>query len=286
MYEAKIENKNGSVYVLTGNEPIYQVINIVGLNPPNAQINTTSIVGLDGAKFNSSKLEMRNIVLTIKINGDIETNRLNLYNYFRTKEWCKFYYTNNSLNVSIEGYVETVECGLFTNNEMAQISILCPDPYFRSLTEIMTDISSTLSMFVFPFSINLNAPIAFSSYEESRITTIYNASESEIGVIIEINVSIAVSTITIKNTITGEEFTLNYSFQQNDRIIINTNKGQKSVTLIRNGVTTNLFSALQKGSTFFQLSSGMNLFGYLADSGESNEFIQIYFYHRNIYRGV
>lgn len=286
MYEARIENKNGSVYVLTGNESIYQVINIVGLNPPNAQINTTSIVGLDGAKFNSSKLETRNIVLTIKINGDIETNRLNLYNYFRTKEWCKFYYTNNSLNVSIEGYVETVECGLFTNNEIAQISILCPDPYFRSLTEIMTDISSTLSMFVFPFSINLNAPIAFSSYEESRITTIYNASESEIGVIIEINVSIAVSTITIKNTITGEEFTLNYSFQQNDRIIINTNKGQKSVMLIRNGVTTNLFFALQKGSTFFQLSSGMNLFGYLADSGESNEFIQIYFYHRNIYRGV
>lgn len=286
MYTAKIENKDGLVYVLTGDEPIYQVINITGLNPPKAQINTTTIVGLDGAVFNSSKLETRNIVLTIKINGDIEQNRLNLYNLFRTKEWCKFYYSNASRDVYIEGYVESVECGLFTNDEQAQISIICPFPYFKGLYQIVNDISNTLATFVFPFSINVNEPIAFSTFEFSRTANVYNDSSSETGVEIEIDILATCYDIDIRNVVTGQDFLLYYAFQPHDKVLINTNKGQKSVKLVRNGVTTNLFSALQKGSVFFQLASGDNLFGYLIDLGDNNENVYITFRHYNTYRGV
>lgn len=286
MYTASIQNKNGDVYVLTGNEPVYQVIDIQGLNPPKAQINTTTIVGLDGAVFNSSKLETRNIVLTVKINGDVEQNRLNLYRYFRTKEWCKFFYSNESRDVYIEGYVESVECGLFSNNEQAQISIICPYPYFKSLEQIVDDISNTLATFVFPFSINVNEPIAFSTFELTRTTNVYNDSSSETGVEIDIDILASCNDIEIKNIVTGEEFLLYYNFQPNDRVVINTNKGQKSVKLIRNGVTTNLFSALQKGSVFFQLASGDNFFGYLIDLGDNNNNVYITFRHYNTYRGV
>ena len=199
MYEAKIQNVDGGVLLLTGDEPVYQVISITGLNPPKAQINTTSIVGLDGVLFNSSKLETRNIVLTVKINGNVETNRLNLYNFFRTKEWCKFYYSNDSVDVFIEAYVESVECDLFSNSEIAQISIICPYPYFKSLTEIVTDISSTLGLFVFPFSINLGESVAFSSYDYIRSANVYNGSESETGVIIIITLSGPINSIEIRN---------------------------------------------------------------------------------------
>ena len=286
MYEAKIENKNGEVYVLTGDEPVYQVINIIGLNPPKAQINTTTLVGLDGAVFNSSKLETRNIVLTIKINGDVETNRLNLYNYFRTKEWCKFYYSNNSRDVYIVGYIDSVECDLFTNSEKAQISIICPYPYFKSITEIVTDISSTLALFTFPFSINIGEPIPISDYDENRSVNVYNASESETGVIITITFEDNVDSIEIKNTATGDDLILNYEFQEDDIVTINTYKGQKSITLTRNGIRTNIFSALQQGSVFFQLIPGSNPFGYLADDGTSNDVVFISFTHSNEYRGV
>lgn len=286
MYEAKIGNVNGEVLLLTGNEPVYQVINITGLNPPKAQINTTTMVGLDGAKFNSSKLETRNIVLTVKINGDVEANRLKLYQYFRTKEWCKFYYSNDSVNVFIVGYVESVECNLFTNNETAQISILCPYPYFKSLTEIVTDISNTLGLFVFPFSINLGEPIAFSSYDENKVSNVYNASESETGVVIQITFLASASSIEIKNTLTGDDLTLNYSFQENDVVTINTYKGQKSISLLRAGMTSNIFSALEQGSTFFQLAMGSNLFGYLVDGGSGNESVLVTFTHNTEYRGV
>ena len=287
MFQAKIENSSGNVMTLTGVEPTYQVIGISGLNPPSAQINTTTIVGLDGAVFNSSKLQTRNLVLTIKINGNVEQNRLLLYSYFKTKDWCKFYYTNESLDVSIEGYVESVECDLFTNSEIAQISILCPYPYFKSLSEILTDSSKSIPQFYFPFSINVGSPIIISTIDESSGIAVYNGSESETGAMVQINILDACSSIEIKNVTTGDDFEINYSFLANDTVVINTNKGQKSIKLIRNGVITNIFSAIQSGSVFFQLAPGVNNFEYLVDnSAANNDEITITFRYYNIYRGV
>ena len=75
MFEARIENTKGSILTLTNNESKFQLISITGLNPPKAQINVSTIAGLDGAKFNSAKLETRNVVINLKINGDVEENR-------------------------------------------------------------------------------------------------------------------------------------------------------------------------------------------------------------------
>lgn len=287
MYQAKIENSSGNIMTLTGVEPTYQIISITGLNPPSAQINTTTIVGLDGAVFNSSKLQTRNLVLTVKINGNVEQNRLLLYSYFKTKDWCKFYYTNESLDVSIEGYVESVECDLFSNSEMAQISILCPYPYFKSLSEILTDSSKSIPQFYFPFSINIGEPVVISTLDESSGIAVYNSSESETGVTVQINILDACSSIEIKNITTGDDFEINFSFLANDTVIINTNKGQKSIKLIRSGVISNIFSAIQQGSVFFQLAPGVNNFEYLVDnSAANNDEITITFRYYNIYRGV
>lgn len=286
MYTAKIENVKGDVIKLTGNESQYQVISIIGLNPPNAQINTTAGANLDGASFNSSRLETRNIVITIKLNGDVEANRNYLYKFFPTKQWCKFYYTNELRDVYIEGYVESCECDFFTNAEIMQVSLICPQPYFKDIDEIINDMSSTVAMFYFPFAINVSEPIPFSEHETTRITNVYNDSDSESGIIIEINLSSDVNEILIRNIDNGETFTLNYSFEANDIITINTNRGEKSATLLRDGSTTNLFPAIQKGSTFFQLALGDNSFGYLVDDGENNEFASVVIKHNTLYRGV
>ena len=96
MFKAIIENSRGEQLQLTNRESEFQVVSIIGLNPPNALINTTDIAGLDGAKFNSAKLETRNIVITLRINGDVEANRLRLYEMFCTKENCTFFYSNSS----------------------------------------------------------------------------------------------------------------------------------------------------------------------------------------------
>lgn len=286
MYTAQIQNAGGEILTLTQNETNWQIISIEGLNPPPAQINTINIAGLDGAKFNSSKLNTRNIVITIKLNGDVESNRQLLYRYFRTKEECTFYYQNANLDVSIQGYVETVECGLFSNAETMQISIICAYPYFQAIASIIVDISNEIAAFTFPFSIDIGSPIPFSVYLANRITNVENNSESETGALIEIDFLDSANELTIQNTDTGDSMTLDYNFLENDRVIINTNKGQKSISLIRDGETSNIFSAMQKGSVFFQLKVGDNHFGYLADNGANDEDVFITFNYSNLYRGV
>lgn len=288
MFECKIENTKNNVLKLTQNESDFQVYDIQGLNPPKAQINVSKVAGMDGSKFNSSKLAERNIVIYIKLNGNVEANRIYLYSFFNTKEWCRFYYKNGARSVYIEGFVETVEVTSFTNNEVMQVSILCPSPYFKAASEIIDDVSKAIAKFKFPFSINVNNPIVFSTIDNTRITDVYNNSETESGVIIEVDVRGTVNSLQIKNTQTGEKITLNYEFIKHDKIIINTNKGDKSIKLIRNGVESNIFTSIQKGSTFFQLSIGDNYFSYIVNGSatDDNDLIHIVFKHFTLYRGV
>lgn len=285
MYKCAVE-KNSVYQELTGNENQWQIISVTGLNPPGATINISSVVGLDGGRFNSSKLDTRNIVIMLKINGDVEKNRLFLYSLFRTKEEVRFYYSNESREVYIDGRVETVECAYFEKMEILQISIICPQPYFRALEEIITDISKVIPRFEFPFSIEADAPEIISEFDTSLVTDIVNEGESETGVIIEITFLSAVATVTIQNTETGEYFTLNYRFWEDDVVTINTNRGKKSVTLTRAGMNFNIFSAIDRGSTFFELVAGDNFFSYTADAGAGDENINIVFRHDTVYRGV
>lgn len=285
MFTCKVENTRNNILTLTQDEDNFQVLKITGLNPPKAQINTTKMATLDGKKFNSSTLNERNIVITVKLNGDVEKNRIRLYSFFRPKEWCKFYYKNSSRDVFIEAYTENVECDLFTNNETMQISLLCPEPYFKDVQEIIDDISKILSKFEFPFSIDEDG-IEFSTLDTSKITNVHNSSEMDTGVIVDIDIYSHIEKLLIKNTSTGETLTLNYQFQSNDKVTINTNKGHKSIKLIRNAETINIFSAIEKGSTFFKLNIGDNFFSYLADDGENDSFVHIVFRRNTLYGGA
>lgn len=287
MFTASLENSRGNVITLTGDEADYQIISIAGLNPPSAHLNTSSVAGLDGAMFNSARLNTRNIVITAKINGDVEANRQNLYTYCPTKEKVRFFFQNNNRNVYIDGYVENVECDLFTNDERMQISIICPQPYFMDMSDTQVNGSSVTALFTFPFTIEQDNPIPFSQYVLDNVIDLYNDSENEIGCIIDIDVADDVSSILIRNTGTGDTFTLSGSFVEDDHITIDTIKGQKSVTLLRNGVYSNLFSAMQRGSVFFQLAAGDNFFSYVVDGDASNNNdITIMFTFYKMYRGV
>ena len=286
MYIAKIENSGGEVLILTQDESRWTVYEITGLNPPGAQINLTNLAGLDGARFNSSKLATRNIVVSLKINGEIETNRQELYRFFRTKEACIFYFANANRHVKIAGYVETVECNMFSNMEIMQISIICPYPYFQAVEESETDISNQIRLFVFPFSINEGEPVPFSEYTNNRIAVVENGSEAETGAVFEVEFTDNVSKLMIYNTERNEHITINYNFHDGDRAIISTVKGQKSATLIRNGISRNIFSAVERGSVFLQLLPGENLFSYVADDGASNDDVHITVMFSQIFRGV
>ena len=286
MFTLKVENSKGAILELTDNEENYQITKISGLNPPNANINTSNYANSDGFSFDSSRIPNRQVVITVYINGDVEKNRLTLYKYFRNKEWCKIYYKDDFRDVYIEGYVKTLEVPRFVQKEVAQISILCPDPYFKDIKTIVQSISKIIKKFTFPFSINEDEPIAFSTIDLEKITNVINDSESETGLIIDVLFMGTVNKLEIRNVDTGKNFIIDYEFRKNDKLVINCNRGSKSAILTRDAVEYNLIPYVRKGYTFFQLGIGDNNFSFLADDGENDMLVDIHFNYYKVYLGV
>lgn len=283
MFTIKIENEKGNEIELTQNESNYQVINVEGLAPPKAQLYTSAVASIDGEKFKSSKLDMRNLVLTVKINGDAEANRINLYKYFGAGKWCKVYYKNSSRDVFIEGYVETIECPLFTVDQQMQISIVCPSPYLRSVEIIYTDISIVIAGFTFPFTID-ETGVIISQLIPNKVTSVINDGEFETGVEIKMRaLADGITTPVIYNADTGEYISVSVALNKGDILRINTNKGSKSIVKIVDGVEVNIINSLEYGSTWLQLEAGINNFTY--DAG-GEQWLEVIFEYHHQYEGV
>ena len=69
-----------------------------------------------------------------------------------------------------------------------------------------------------------------------------------------------------------------------DDIYICTVKGKKSITLLRNGVRTNILNCLTKDSSWIQLVKGDNILAYTAEKG--SEMLYFTVYNNIIYEGV
>lgn len=284
MFTLTVENANGNKLTLTQNESVYQVVSVTGLNPPKATLYTNQIAGMDGAKFKSSKLATRNIVITVKPNGDVEANRQNLYRYFQGGKWCKIFYKNANRDVYAEGYVETIDGGLFTNDERLQISIVCPNPYWKSIQEIFDDISKVFAMFEFPFAIE-KPGIPFSEFDLYREAEVVNRSEIECGMVITLTAGAdGIANPKIYDADTGEFIKLDLTMNQGDTVIINTNQGEKSVKKIVDGIVTNAINSFGLNSTWLKLKIGVNHFTYAADANEA--FLNVGFDYHILYEGV
>ncbi len=283
MFTLKVENKNSQVLTLTQNESQYQVINIEGLNPPEAEIYTNAVANMDGEKFKSAKLQIRNVVLTIKVNGNAEENRLHLYEYFATGRWCKIYFENGTRNVFIEGYCETIECSLFTMNQQMQISIVCPDPYLKSLRTIYADISKVFANFEFPFDIDENG-VEMSVVDIGREVVVLNNGEISTGAMITLSAGATVKNPVLYNVGANSFFRINGTLQEGDVIVIDTSKGHKSIFKISNGIKTNIINSVENGSTWFQLEVGINKFTYSAE--ENEELLKVEIEANLLYEGV
>lgn len=116
-------------------DPIF-IRSIQGLEPVKAEIVTTPLATGRGETRQGSSTGKRNIVLSLGLNPDwveqtMATLRQQLYRYFMPEEWCKLRFISDHLpTVDIEGYVESMDPNIFTEDPEYQISIICPQPDF------------------------------------------------------------------------------------------------------------------------------------------------------------
>lgn len=282
MFTLKIENPAGEIFELTHNTQSYVVIGVQGLTPPPTNVNT-SVGGLaDGTFFNSARLDQRNIVIDIVLQGDIETNRQQLYRIFPRKLPCTVYFSNRNRDVKIIGYVEMLDGDLFSMRERMQVSIICPRPYFEALQTIYTELSRVVRMFEFPFSIE--DPVTISEIAEFPLCTITNDGDVEAGLTISVSVITTTDEVRIFNSTAGNFIGFSNSFEAGDEITICTSSGSLSAVLNRGGNKTNLLNALVTGSSWIRLVPGENLFTFTSAGGSDS--IRIVFAFSELYGGV
>ena len=91
MFNIILENKAGEQLNFAQNTA-FTVTEIEGLNPPAATINTSEIALMDGAKYNSAKLQMRTLNIAFAIEYEAAKNRIEVFNVLKSKQWIKFTY--------------------------------------------------------------------------------------------------------------------------------------------------------------------------------------------------
>lgn len=282
MYECKVKNHIGEVLNLSTSSK-YTLYKITGLQPPASAVNTSNNATSDGVTINSVRVDKRNIVLYVAMEGDVEANRINLYRYFPLKQTITLYFKNNKRDVCIEGKVETIQCDFFTKKQVAQISVICPKPYFKAVNDLVSYFSDVSALFEFPFSIT-ETGMEFSAITTNVRKSIINAGDVASGVIIELYAIGTVVNPIIYDVFKRTHIKLMCTLEPGDHVVINTNHGEKSITRVRAGVSSNIMGCLWPSSSWLTLEAGDNVFTYDCDSGNSN--LQITFTTPILYGGV
>lgn len=139
----KIENYEGDSILCEFAKPWdtgFLITEIEGLGPVKSNIQTTKISSGNGSRYNSARMDERNIVAHIRFYEtdtyvSIEDLRQKTYQYFPCKQKVKLTVTTDNRQLWINGYVESNDPDIFSDEETTEISIICPDPFFREVSD-------------------------------------------------------------------------------------------------------------------------------------------------------
>jgi hypothetical protein len=120
----------------------YVIRDVGGLGPVKAGIATSDLAGQDGKVFQGASVDSRNITLTLGYRPDfgagltVQDLRRSLYAHFAPKRAVKMYFWSDDFQtVIINGYVESCEPNIFSEDPEVVVSIICVDPYFTALAD-------------------------------------------------------------------------------------------------------------------------------------------------------
>lgn len=274
------------------------VSQIDGLGPVKANLYLSESAMMDGGTHNGSRLTTRNIVINLdfRLAADAEDLRLETYKYFPEKKEITLEFETTHRHVKAFGWVESNTPDIFQPESSSQISILCGDPFFYKVGQMQaTTFSGIVPEFEFIYENNsLTQKLTeFGEIMHKQENVVNYIGDADVGVTITIHATGPARNITIYNARSREVMyidtdyiqTLTGSpFSSGDDIIIKTSIGKKSVTLLRAGLTYNILNCLRKGSDWFQLTKGGNIFAYDAEEGALELWFKIE--NETLYTGV
>lgn len=229
----------------------YLLKNITGLDPVKASIVSTTIAQRDGAAYQTSRVDARNIIITLGyipnyVTTSVQSLRGLLYVYAMPKTYVTLtFYIDYQPYATIGAYVESLETELFASDPEVTISLLAFEPYFKAYSE--TTISG----------------ISTENANNQLIT--YNGSV-ETGFVITLSPNRAIQEINLFNqTPDGsvshfQSLLSSEMYASGSKVIINTIDGSKSIVYnASNSIKSKLYS-VSPASRWVNLQPGANGF--------------------------
>lgn len=282
MYKLDIETKTGRLE-FNGNEP-YQIVEMQGLNPPEAVINTFTKSIVDGEFVSSTKLKSRIIELAFVITYNAEEHRRNLYKVLSVRSPLRLYYKNSFRNVYIDGILQNFNVDYFNRTQVITLTIFCGNPYFVDIKEIETPISNSTAGFTFPFKNGLNTLI-FSTRKE-RNAVIENETGQEVGFIAKFLFKDSVQNVELHEESANLSMYIRGNFRKGDEIELSTVKGDKYCHLLSGGRRVSILDSVS-ATDWLYISTGRNVFTYLIDNSSSAyDKCNILIKYKKYYEGV
>lgn len=281
-------NSRGQSIELTNSAPF--LLESFNPDPAEATILTTKSPGQDGESHMETLLEPRVLTIVIAILGnnseDMFRKRRELNKVFNPKLTGTLQYINSAGEYSINCIVQTVTPDEKTEPAQEfQIQLYCPNPYWKDVQELREEIALWMGDFEFPLEIPEDTGIEMGHRVSNLIVNIVNKGDAECGMRVEFRALATVVNPSILNIYTDEFIKVKRTLEAGDKLIIDTNFGNKKVRMIKtNGEEINVFNWIDLESTFIQLEQGDNVLRYDAESGIDN--LEVSIYYRPLYVGV
>lgn len=291
MREIRCENEDGMAVVFGSSPSPFLLENCDGLYTVSNAVSTSENAMLDGDTYLGSRMQRRNIVLTLrdKTGSDHQANRQLLYDLFKKGSKGLLTYMENGINRVIDYYVESITSDGAARARQSTISLLCPDPYFYDATTTIVTMAAYTPQFEFAHEFLVGGE-ELGIRNTEKLRTIENIGAIDgIGLDITITASGPVtnpSVTHVENAETMQLGTDGYPFEMvlGDVVRITTDAGNKHIYRIRDGVQTEINEYLSEESVYIQLDGGVNTLGYAADSGADNLELEIRYRYK--YMGV
>lgn len=282
------------------------VSDITGVGPGQADLFVTERASYDGGTYNSSRRGTRNIALLFDFidteEGNVEDARLLSYRFFPLQKPVKIEFITDNRRSVIEGIVESNEPIIFSENVTSQISIICPQPYFKDGTDQKYPTEVVFhgidKKFEFEFTNPVNHKnLLMGELQRLTITNVFYEGDVNAGFKIEIRVENEVqgsNDIYLYNNTLRQEFRLKTAnfivpggtngLKKNDQITISSVNGEKYIVLLREGKEYNIFSSMDLDSTWLELTPGDNVIAF--DMGENTPNISLKMHYYTLYEGI
>lgn len=291
----------------------FHLLDVEGIYGYSCKVTTSENTTTDGSAYQGSTAEERNIVITTEIDGDYKKNRELLYRVFQKGRTGTLEYSEDGDVKTINYKVENVLPGAITGVVRDYtISLKCPDPYFKDLSDVEVVMASWVSDWYFENGFDING-VEFGHREAELVKEIENDNGADnIGITAIFKADGIVKNPAIYHSESGKYTKVGYTgndfeLQSGQYVVIFTHTGKKNMYLL-DGVSqaeieehkdrygmidwdtvvsiygTIINQYYDEDGEYIQLQDGTNTITYNAESGIN--YLSVSVYYRISYLGV